>query len=153
MKYLLISLALALTACTHGFYTQGKDGTSCTAIQELTGVRIQCTDGTIAFVNNGATGATGATGAAGTNGVDGSTGPQGPTGSPGTVVTPIQFCPNVTANYPTNFPEYGLCINNQIYGVYSANDGFLALLPPGAYSSNAIGNSCNFTITANCGVQ
>lgn len=69
-------------------------------------------------------------------------------GAPGTVITPIQFCPGVTPIYPLSFPEYGLVINGQIYGVYSQNGGFLALLPPGTYNSNAVGSSCDFTINA-----
>lgn len=96
-------------------------------------------------------------GAPGTNGLVGSTGPQGPVGQPGqsiqgpagadgTVITPIKFCAEAPV-YPSTFPEYGLCISGQIYAVYSANDGFLAVLPDGAYNSNAVGSTCNFVVT------
>jgi hypothetical protein len=64
----------------------------------------------------------------------------------------IQFCPNVTPSYPTTFPEVGFCINNLLYAVYSANDGFLTMIPPGYYDSNAIGSSCSFTVVPNCGI-
>lgn len=64
-------------------------------------------------------------------------------------VVPVKLCPG-TPSYPSVFVEYALCIESQLYGVYSANDGFLALLPPGNYASNAIGSSCNFTVALNC---
>jgi|ERR1035437_1580126 hypothetical protein len=93
-------------------------------------------------VCNGLIGATGAIGAAGTP------------GAAGTVITPIQLCPsNFVPTYPSVFVESALCIGNHLYGVYSDHGGFLALLPPGNYSSNGINASCSFTITENCGIQ
>lgn len=92
----------------------------------------------------------GAQGVAGSIGAPGSPGNDGKDASG---VTAVQFCPGVSPVYPTTFPESGLCINGNIYAVYSANGGFLTLIPPGVYSSNAIGSACNFTVTANCGVQ
>jgi hypothetical protein len=86
----------------------------------------------------------GPTGPAGSNGLN---------GADGTQITVVQFCKGVAPSYPSTFPESGLCINGNLYGVYSANDGFLAYLPPGAYNSNAIGSSCNFTILPNCQIQ
>ena len=71
----------------------------------------------------------------------------------GTTVTPVQLCPGFTPSYPSVFPEYGLCINNNFYGVYSANDGFWSLLPPGTYSSDGINASCTLVIGANCTVN
>jgi hypothetical protein len=117
-------------------------------------------DGVITVICNGTPGANGTNGKDGSdgpqglngsNGQNGSQGPAGPQGNPGTDLTPIemvQFCPNVAPNYPTTFPEYGFIINGKLYGVYSANGGFLAQLPPGQYLSNAIGNSCTFTVNA-----
>lgn len=78
-------------------------------------------------------------------GPKGETGPQGP---PGTDLNPIkivQFCPGST-NYPTTFAEIGFCINNSLYAVYSYSNGFLTLIPPGTYTSNAIGSNCNFKL-------
>lgn len=81
---------------------------------------------------------------------------QGPQGIPGTAgtngttINPVQFCPSVTPNYPTTFPESGFCIDGNIYAVYSANDGFLTLIPPGQYVSNAIGSICTFQVLPNC---
>lgn len=89
-------------------------------------------------------------GTAGINGTNGTNGVTGPAGADGTVITPVQFCPNVTSSYPSTFPEVGLCVNGSIYAVYSANDGFLTLIPPGTYVSNAIGSACNFTVFPNC---
>jgi hypothetical protein len=83
-------------------------------------------------------------------------GPQGipgTNGTPGTTITPIQFCPGVVPSYPSTFPESGLCIDGSLYAVYSANDGFWTLIPPGTYSSNAIGSNCTFTVLPNCVVQ
>lgn len=72
----------------------------------------------------------------------------GAPGTPGSIVEPIQFCPG-TPSYPSTFPEVGFDINGSIYAVYSANDGFLTLIPPGVYISNAVGSSCNFTVNTN----
>lgn len=107
----------------------------------------------------GPRGESGPTGAAGTNGKDGASGPAGVSGSTGaagqagTIILPIKFCPNSVAVYPSVFPEYGVCIDNKLYAVYSANDGFLTEIPPGQYSSNAIGSSCTFTVLLNCQIQ
>lgn len=90
------------------------------------------------------TGPQGPIGLSGTSGVS-IVGPMGPAGTPGTIVTMVQFCPGTTV-YPTSFPEYGFIINGHLYAVYSANDGFLAEIVPGLYESNAIGNSCTFTV-------
>lgn len=68
-------------------------------------------------------------------------------------ITPVQFCPNVTPTYPTTFPEVGFCIQGNLYAVYSANDGFLSLIPPGTYVSNAIGSACTFTVLADCVIK
>lgn len=94
---------------------------------------------TAAVACNGATGATGNTG---------TTGSQGTAGTNATPVTIVQFCKGTTV-YPSAFLEVGLLINGTIYGVYSVNGGFFSPLPPGSYSSNAVGSSCNFTINAN----
>lgn len=82
----------------------------------------------------------GDTGAAGTNGQD------------ATPTIAIKLCPDAPS-YPAVFVEYALCINNELYAVYSANGGFLALLPPGSYSSNGIGSACGFTVDTNCSVS
>lgn len=100
----------------------------------------------------------GSQGSVGNTGAPGSVGPQGPAGVNGTngvnatPVTIVQFCPGTTS-YPSEFNEIGFCINGNVYGTYSANDGFSTLLPPGTYNSNAIGSSCTFTIQANCHIQ
>lgn len=90
----------------------------------------------------------------GKNGVDGRDGSNGQNGSNGTVVTPIQLCnPNFVPTYPSVFPEFAICLGNQLYGVYSTNGGFLAVLPPGQYNSNGINASCTFRVSANCIIQ
>ena len=86
------------------------------------------------------------------NGVVGSTGPTGTPGQDLTPITIVQFCPGTTV-YPSEFNEIGYCLGGNIYATYSANGGFSTLIPPGAYSSNAIGSSCNFTVLPDCGVS
>lgn len=82
-------------------------------------------------------------------GAPGQVGPPGADGQPARVV---KLCPGVTA-YPGVFVEVALCINNSLFGVYSANGGFLTELPPGTYSSNAIGSACNLLVLPNCKVE
>jgi hypothetical protein len=117
---------------------------SCTVTAVSGGVNIICPNGSQSFVANGAAGAAGQTGATG------ATGATGPQGLPGTNITWVQFCTSCTATYPSDFPEGAFCINNNLYAVYSANDGFMSLLPPGEYSSDGINCSCTFTVAANC---
>ena len=100
--------------------------------------------------SNGSNGVNGQNGQNGTNGVNGVNGTNGQDGTNGSIVTPIQFCPNVVPTYPSAFPEVGFCIDNTLYAVYSANGGFLSEITPGNYSSDGINASCNFTVSANC---
>jgi hypothetical protein len=100
----------------------------------------------------GSTGPQGATGAVGPVGPQGEVGPQG---AHGTIISFVQLCPGFIPTYPTIFPEYGECVQNAdgtstLYGVYSANGGFWAELPPGTYSSDGINASCTLTIGQNC---
>lgn len=161
MKYVLLISFLVISGCgktnsvvgsqgaAGSIGPAGPSGTSCT-VATLTvgspgapngGSLVTCPDGTASVVLNGTPGSNG------TNGTDGTN------GTAGTVVTPMQFCSGFTQSYPNTFAESGLCINNELYGVYSANSGFLALLPPGTYSSDGINSSCTFTIGNNCSVN
>lgn len=104
---------------------------------------------------NGSTGLQGAPGVAGPKGDQGSvgnTGPSGRDGLNGTTITMVQLCPG-TSHYPSVFIEVAFCVDNSLYATYSANGGFSTMLPPGAYSSNAIGSSCNFTVVSGCEIQ
>lgn len=65
----------------------------------------------------------------------------------------ITFCKGSTTTYPSTFAEVGLCVSGALYGVYSANGGFLVHMPPGAYSSNGINSSCTFTVVSGCTIQ
>src|ERR1700689_3913792 len=116
MKYAIV-LMLMLSAFRSPKGESGNDGASIVGPQGAPGQSIV-----------GPVGPAGAPGLNGTNGID------------ATPVTIVQFCSNVTPTYPSVFPEYGICLGGQLYGVYSANGGFLALLPPGEYNSNAIGS-------------
>jgi hypothetical protein len=88
----------------------------------------------------GKDGVDGAAGAPGSNGIN---------GRDGSVVTFVKFCPH-TASYPTTFPEVGLCVDGELFAVYSANGGFGVKLEPGNYSSNAIGSACSFEVHDDC---
>lgn len=136
----------------------GLPGGSCTTTATANGALISCTDGSSTVVSNGADGSNGtdgndgADGHNGTNGINGIDGHNGTDGTPGINATPItvvNFCPGVTT-YPSTFVEVGFCISNQLYAVYSENNGFMVLVPPGNYSSNAHGSSCTFTVLPNC---
>lgn len=98
----------------------------------------------------GLPGLNGPQGPIGTPGDVGPIGPQGPAGSPGTVVNVIQLCPNSVPKYPTVFPEQAICIENNLYAVYSVPGAFLTVLPPGEYLSSAIGSECDFTVESGC---
>ncbi len=112
----------------------------------------------------GAQGLQGIQGAVGPQGLQGIMGPSGPqgvigpagipgvSGAPGTLVTFVKFCNEVT-NYPSTFPEYGLCVSGQLFAVYSTHGGFGVLVPPGYYSSHGVNSSCNFTVGANCAIS
>lgn len=103
----------------------------------------------------GVAGADGANGADGQNGQDGAQGPQGAPGVNGQDAAPmsiVKLCPGETV-YPSVFVEVAFCVSGKLYGTYSTHGGFSTELPPGAYSSNAVGSSCNFTVGANCAVS
>lgn len=129
MKYIILILMLMISACRS---QQGDKGESVIGPKGEPGVQ-------------GPVGPTGLPGDVGAQGEVGDTGPIGPAGADGTVVTLVKLCPE-TPSYGT-FVEFGMCINGSLYGVYSANGGFLALLPNGSYSSNGIGSSCSLTVT------
>jgi hypothetical protein len=129
---------------------QGAPGTDCTVTSVSAnlaapngGSLISCQDGSQSLVLNGTSGING------TNGNAGATGQAGTNGTNGTIIVAVQFCPG-TPTYPSTFLEVGFCINNTLYAVYSANDGFLTEVTPGEYSSDGINASCNFTVAANC---
>lgn len=91
----------------------------------------------------GPAGPKGDTGSAGQDGQS-IVGPAGLNGADGTQITIVQLCPG-TSNYGT-FVEVAECINGKLYGVYSANGGFLAYLANGSYTSDGIGSACNLTV-------
>ena len=89
----------------------------------------------------------------GTNGSNGSNGAQGIQGTPGQNAIPdtaVKFCPSIPDVYPNSFPEYGVCISNNIYAVYwSGSTAFLTKLTPGVYSTTSNEVNCNFTVVSN----
>lgn len=136
MKALLTIVALlALTACAGPSGVQGVAGAPGQNCSELAigassiapngGVQLTCPNQSPLLILNGTNG---------TNGTNGFT------------FASVQFCTQVT-NYPSTFPEVGFCINGSLYAVYSANGGYLFQVANGAYSSNAIGSACNFSVS------
>ena len=101
----------------------------------------------------GAPGSKGDKGDVGNTGSKGDQGNAGPAGADGTSIVAIPFCPGYAPVYPSVFPEVGLCINDSLFAVYSANGGFLALIPPGRYSSAGIGSACDFTVGPHCTIN
>ena len=101
---------------------------------------------------DGSNGLNGSNGTNGTDGQNGLNGTDGIRGADGTQIGVVVFCPGYAPVYPTVFPEVGMCINDTIYAVYSANGGFLAPIPEGRYSSNAIGSACTFNVGAHCAI-
>lgn len=93
-------------------------------------------------------------GSPGLQGATGAVGPQGPSGAAAAETT-VQFCPNAGPTaYPNTFPEYGLCINGNIFAVYyDGKNAWLAEIVPGYYASTSTSAPCNFTVSANCQVQ
>lgn len=132
MKYLLLALAVTLSACCP---QKGDTGERGVPGQTVVGPQ----------------GPAGSNGSNGTNGTDGLPGAPGSPGLDATPVTVVNLCPGSTS-YPGVFIEIALCINNRLQAVYSVNGGFLTYLPPGNYSSNAVGSSCNFTVVSGCDV-
>lgn len=90
----------------------------------------------------------GSQGAPGATGSDGARGPAGAPGSDAASARVVPLCPG-TSNYGT-FVEVALCLDDQLYAIYSQNGGFMTLLAPGNYTSNAIGSACNLTVQAHC---
>lgn len=65
----------------------------------------------------------------------------------------VQFCSNYNTTYPTSFPEFGICLNNLLYGVYwDGHNAWLAEIVPGYYLSTSTSAPCNFHVLTNCGV-
>lgn len=111
----------------------GQDARPCTVLPTADGAQIVCPDGSVQAIHSGQDGAA---------------------GTPGTLTSTVQFCPSYgPTTYPNNFPEYGLCIANQLYAVYwTGSQAFLALVPPGRYSSTST-QACSFQVLPNCQVS
>lgn len=181
MRYILFSIfIIGLVSCFQGPQGEkgdkgdiGNSGDSCTAIQTVLGVQVQCGSNSPIYLNNGLNGSscsvhstpsgasiicTDGSSSTVTNGVGCSLTQYNNNavvtcGSVSTTinnVTTINFCPQFTSSYPGSFPEYGIRIGSSIYGVYwSGSTAFLALLAPGAYRSTSLSNTvCNFTINS-----
>lgn len=128
----------------------GQNALPCTAYSVSGGVIVSCPGSPPQLVYNGAVGSKGDKGDDGDRGHDGDDGHDGEDSSP---ITMVKLCPETTSYSGHIFVEYGICMNHQLWGVYSANGGFLSYFPPGAYSSAGIGSSCNLTIGSNCSVS
>lgn len=128
---------------------KGSDAQPCTLTSIPGGVEIACPGQDPQFVLNGAEGP------AGQKGDSGDQGPQGPAGAPGldaTPVMPVALCTGQTV-YPAAFAEYGLCVNNDLYGVYwDGTNAWLTKIVPGNYVSTSTSVPCSLTVGPNCSV-
>lgn len=159
----------ALTACSDQYYLPpvsaaptgpqgavgqtGSSSTSCTVANVTGGAQVACGTASV-FIANGSNGTNGNDGTNGSDGTDGTNGTNGSNGIDATPITVVQLCaPSFVPSYPSVFPEVALCIDNNLYGVYSANGGFFSELTPGTYSSDGINSSCTLTVGPNCQVS
>jgi hypothetical protein len=147
-------ITFGLTGCKP-IDIKGSQGTPGATVPVLTApaTSLQCSNGgmqvtvgtTITVICNGLNGLTGQTGATGSTGATGAAGTDAS-------IQVVTFCPGVTT-YPSAFLEVGLIINGNLYGVYSLNGGFLSELPPGNYTSDGVGASCNFTVNPDLSIS
>lgn len=78
---------------------------------------------------------------------------QGPTVVQENKTKPIKLCEGETS-YPSSFPEYGLCIDNVLYGVFWMNgSAWLGEIAEGRYRSTSSSVKCNFTVKPNCVIE
>lgn len=151
--YFVVVALIALTGCSKPKDgSNGINGANCRVESIPNGAIILCPDGTSKIVSNGQDGAQGPTGDIGLTGATGATGQTGANGSNGTNGTTIgivSLC-NKPTSYPFTFSEVAFCINSKLYAVYSENDGFLSLIPPGHYISRGHNSTCTFDILDNC---
>lgn len=142
---------------------QGVNSLPCIVAPIPAGAEVVCPDGSHQDILNGVTGptgsigtsgyngATGVTGAPGSNGVNGQT---GSTGAQGIGVYAVQLCTQYSGHYSSSFPEYALCINDVLFGVYwDGHNSWLAQMYPGEYKSTATSAPCNFTVGTQCEVH
>lgn len=84
----------------------------------------------------------------------GPAGPQGIPGISGTITKVVQFCSTQIPQYPTSFPEIGLCIDGILYADYwDGKNSWLTQVTPGLYMSTSTGLQCNFTVLPGCIIQ
>lgn len=90
----------------------------------------------------------------GNRGKMGKTGMPGQDGQDAEIIT-VKFCPNLIDSYGTQYSEYGVCINNKVYAVYSTNNqSFLTELSAGRYTTTTPFGNCQFTVVeGSCEVE
>lgn len=65
----------------------------------------------------------------------------------------VQFCPGYKVKYPTVFPEYGFCIEGQLYATYwDGSNAWTTQMGVGAYMSTSTSAPCDFRYLGNCKV-
>lgn len=145
MKYALVLIVvMSLMSCGRQgpAGAPGQDAVACTTHAIPGGVAITCPDGSTQNVYNGVQGPAGP---------DGSPGAPGAPGSPGSVVAAIKFCPGYATSYPAVFPEFGFCVDSELYGVYwDGHNAWWTYIAPGYYASTSTSAACNFTVGLNC---
>lgn len=144
MKITMIMALVLLSGCGRGPAgtngTNGHDGIGCTETPVLAdsnapngGTLIMCSNGSNLILN----------GVNGTNGQNGTS----------FAFASIQLCSGTPSYSAGNFPEVGFCVNDVLYGVYSANGGYMTVIQQGTWSSNPVGTAqCTFTVGPDCKV-
>lgn len=84
----------------------------------------------------------------GRDGVDGKDGVDGVDGISVPPVTGVRFC---AEGVSSSFPEYGICIDGDIYAVYwSGKNSWLTKIVPGKYQTTTDFGNCTFTVQPKC---
>lgn len=136
----LVSLGVILTGCGKADKgidgLKGQDAMPCSVSKLGYTTTIACPDGTTSTLVDGR------------DGIDGRDGRDGQDGQIGEAV---KLCNSGTAG---NYPEYGLCIQNELYAVmWQGGTAWLAKITPGTYQTTAQGGTCSFVVSPNCKVQ
>lgn len=72
----------------------------------------------------------------------------------GSTISAVKFCPGYTVSYPTTWPEYGFCINGDLYAtITDKGTTFTTKVAPGGYSSTSTSAPCNFTYIGACQIK
>ena len=105
--------------------------------------------------DQGVPGVQGPQGDVGPQGPKGDTGAAGPQGIPGTAASyyVVELCPEINGKKSILPADYGICLNGNLYSVWTnGKETWFTELVPAYYSSKLFYASCSFTVTDHCKV-